>query len=121
MLSKEKYDQVLDKLEEFLKDSSDLVSVEAYPYGDFITSSGKIDSRKGSFFVRFNLLQYNVGAEKFTFVLAQMTKTIYSWMNHFPDIYWTYNFKSVNGENSRIEIDIKFNDLKSVTKKILTK
>lgn len=121
MLDKEKYEQVLKSLEDKLDSTSDLLSVEAYPYEEFITSNGKLDSRKKYFSIRFVMLYHNVRAERFAEVASKLFFKMSEWMREFDDVYFMKEIKSINGENSRLEIDIKFDNLSSITKRILTK
>lgn len=121
MLSKEKYEQILNGLEDKLSNSSDLLSVEAYPYEEFITSNGKLDSRKKYFSIKFVMLYHNVRAERFAEVASELFFKMSEWMREFDDIYFMNEIKSINGENSRLEVEIKFDNLSSVTKRILTR
>ena len=121
MLSKEKYEQILKGLEDKLDDTSDLLSVEAYPYEEFITSNGKLDSRKKYFSIKFVMLYHNVRAERFAEVASELFFKMSEWMKEFKDVYFMNEIKSINGENLRLEVEIKFDDLSSITKRILTR
>lgn len=121
MLDKEKYEQVLKSLEDKLDSTSDLLSVEAYPYEEFITSNGKLDSRKKYFSIRFVMLYHNVRAERFAEVASELFFKMSEWMESYDDVYFIHNMKNTSREESSLKIIIWFNDVKSISKKLLNK
>lgn len=123
MIDKEVYDAILEDLAEEIKGTSDLLSVQAHPYETFITSSGKIDNRKKYFSIKFIVLTYSIGALRFSQIMTDIFQRMSNWIEKQEDIYFIISdMRSVSsGDTPRIEIEIKFDNMIDISKRLLIK
>lgn len=122
MIEKEYYEEILLSLKDVISNTSDLLSIEADDYSTFITSNGKMDSRKKSFSVRFVLVTHNIQAIRLSEIMRDTFERILEWMNSFEDIYFTiHEFKSIGGQSPRLEFDVYFDNLVDISKRMLIK
>ena len=123
MIEKEVYDSILEDLAEEIQGTSDLLTVQAYPYETFITSSGKIDNRKKYFSIKFIVLTYSIGALRFSQIMTDIFQRMSSWIEKQEYIYFLISdMKSVSsGDTPRIEIEIKFDNMIDISKRLLIK
>lgn len=123
VLEKEIYDSILEDLAEEIRNTSDLLTVQAHPYETFITSSGKIDNRKKYFSIKFVILTYNIGALRFSQIMTDIFQRMSNWIERQENIYFMISdMKSItSGDTPRIEIEIKFDDMIDISKRLLIK
>lgn len=121
MISEEKFDLIIKDLEEKFLDTSDLISIETEPYSEFITSEGKMDNRKKYFYIVFTMINYNLRATRFAEVASELFFKLNEWMSGHSDVYFFHDVKVVSREDQSLKVVIYFNDIKSITKRILSK
>lgn len=123
MIESKDYEKILEDLADEIRGTSDLLSVQAHPYDAFVTSEGKMDNRKKFFSIKFTMLTYNVSAYRFTQIMVDVFQRINNWIGKQDNVYFFINdVRSVSsGDNPRLEIEIKFDNMIDISKRLLIK
>lgn len=122
MITEKCYNETIWSLVEKVDGISDAVSVETWPYSHFVTKSGQMHASKKGFYVRINIGLFNIKAIRVMEILGQTITKLHEWMgaNKEKLYFVNHHVKSVGGDNSRIQIDLVFDNTTDLAIRLLS-
>jgi hypothetical protein len=121
MLTEEKYEEIIRSLASHLKDCSDVINAEIIPFHTYYTKTGKWDSRKKGYKTHIMIGLYNLSGERAVRIMADTFRRLSEWTKEWEkEIFFSeYTMDSIGGSNSRLDVEIYFDDLTESAKKLL--